>query len=408
MSAFLLGVSAAILGNFLIGAGQTLQKYALNRLAVVLDGDGGGTGRRSSKVFKSTISSSSSSSSTATGATTASTALKRSISTSALASPKSGGGSRFYDRRWLLGFLMCYSGEIGGNWIALSLVSAAVVTPIGILSVLINALLASIYLGETLNQRAKTGYALISFGVLILLFASPKSSANLGSTIPEVLETLSSPLFISSIFIILAGIGYFSFKLFVNREKLLFNFVICQSLFATLSVLFSKTLSFLLRVMASSPSSSSSSAMDKELDQPADAVVGPEISPELRRSSSSSYSSSSGAAPISLILFAVVTCLVGTEFFKQQALGRFPVSKVIPLAYAIFSLCAALSNVIVFREITEFSGFFFFIISFIPGMGIIFLGITMVQQDLHSGIEESSSSSSNSGSTPPIAFAKRS
>jgi uncharacterized membrane protein len=59
------------------------------------------------------------------------------------------------------------AGEICGNWLALSLASAAVVTPMGIMSVVVNAVLAQRFLGEVVGREKRRGYYAIMVRPLI-------------------------------------------------------------------------------------------------------------------------------------------------------------------------------------------------------------------------------------------------
>ncbi len=125
------GLAAALLGNVLIGAGQTLQKYALNRLS------------RDRPVKPPLLP----------------TGRSRGLRRTPIDTHKhSSGRPRYTDNAWLAGILLNYIGEICGNWLALSLASAAVVTPMGIMSVVVNAVLAQKFLGEVVGRDKRRGY----------------------------------------------------------------------------------------------------------------------------------------------------------------------------------------------------------------------------------------------------------
>ena len=57
--------------------------------------------------------------------------------------------ARIKDPLWIFGIALTYFGEIFGNWFALSYISPAIVTPLGIFSVILAAALSSMYV--TLN-----------------------------------------------------------------------------------------------------------------------------------------------------------------------------------------------------------------------------------------------------------------
>lgn len=103
---FLLGICAALLGNLLIGLGQALQKRA---------------------VHQDPLTSNTSTQSSSAG------------------------------HLWLLGIVLCYAGELGGNWLAMAHVSAAVVAPLGLVSVVVCAVLAERWVGENVGRRQWVG-----------------------------------------------------------------------------------------------------------------------------------------------------------------------------------------------------------------------------------------------------------
>lgn len=81
------------------------------------------------------------------------------------------------------------------------------------------------------------------------------------------------------------------------------------------------------------------------------------------------------------LIFIILICAVSAEYFKQQALSRFQVSKVAPLAYSLFSSISVLSNVVLFKEVDGFLGFLVFTVVFALGMLVVVFGIQMVQND---------------------------
>ncbi|RUS25216.1 hypothetical protein BC938DRAFT_472472 [Jimgerdemannia flammicorona] len=83
--------------------------------------------------------------------------------------------SRFQDKLWWTGFALTFAGEAFGNWVALSMISASTVTPLGIVGVMVNAFLARDLLGETVTRRQREGYVWILAGVGILLWATAQS-----------------------------------------------------------------------------------------------------------------------------------------------------------------------------------------------------------------------------------------
>ncbi|CAO3664184.1 unnamed protein product [Umbelopsis vinacea] len=158
-----LGIAFAFVGNVVIGLGNVLQKYALARAAKPPDRPGLQLPKSATQdgrlnflqtaklVFVSCLDS-----------------LLHSGYTGDPTKPY----SRFRDRLWWIGFLATYAGEAGGNWVALSVASPSVVTPLGIVGVIANILFANLLLGEQINKRHRIGYGWIVGGVFFLLWAS--------------------------------------------------------------------------------------------------------------------------------------------------------------------------------------------------------------------------------------------
>jgi drug/metabolite transporter (DMT)-like permease len=141
-----LGIACAFVGNAVIGLGNVLQKYALARATKPPD-------RPGLHLPKSVDE-------TQTPVQQLKLAMARRID-SFLRSGYSGDPtkaySRFRDRLWWTGFLATYAGEVGGNWVALSVASPTVVTPLGIVGVIANIIFANLLLGEQVSKRHRVG-----------------------------------------------------------------------------------------------------------------------------------------------------------------------------------------------------------------------------------------------------------
>src|SRR6266498_2157788 len=149
---FFWGLIAALAGNSIIGLGNCLQKYAITR----------GEARSPNTKFVSSN--------------------QNDIHSQPLLptiSPAPVSYSRFKDRTWFIGISLVYLGELCGNWIALSLIPASVVTPLGILGVVINAILAKFLLDEQISFRQTKGYIWILSGVLATILFSATTTDNI-------------------------------------------------------------------------------------------------------------------------------------------------------------------------------------------------------------------------------------
>lgn len=140
------GIAFAFVGNAVIGLGNVVQKYALARVTKPPD-------RPGLHLPKSVDE-------TQTLVQRLKLAIARRIDT-LLRSGYSGDPtkpySRFRDRLWWTGFLATYAGEVGGNWVALSVASPTVVTPLGIVGVIANIIFANLLLGEQVSKKHSVG-----------------------------------------------------------------------------------------------------------------------------------------------------------------------------------------------------------------------------------------------------------
>ncbi|KAJ1677061.1 hypothetical protein EV182_006959, partial [Spiromyces aspiralis] len=200
---FAIGLSAAVLGNIVIGAGQCLQKYALYKIEREYEArltapqpyhartiaSGGYSlqtmgGSSDGERVHGTVTRRPNAHAADTGSDIAAI-----IEDSGLRSPYSavtppsitlaveGPRPRYKSPLWLLGIGMNYTGEAFGNSMALSYLSAAVVAPLSIIAVLVNLLLAASFLGEHITPKQRYGCLWVVAGVLTILAAAPRSSA---------------------------------------------------------------------------------------------------------------------------------------------------------------------------------------------------------------------------------------
>ncbi|KAJ3087547.1 hypothetical protein HK102_010816 [Quaeritorhiza haematococci] len=345
---FIIGLLAALLGSCIIGVGQTIQKYALNRL----QGDAGSGGRLPSPSPK----------------------VKRKGKRSTSPAQRS---SRFKDPFWLLGMFLTFLGEM-----------FAIVMPLGIVAVVVNAILAERYLGEVIRN----GYLLIGIGVLCILSAAPKGEANIGSTVAEVLKNCTSPGFVVGLSALCIFQTFLIYQLLVNRrETELWLYVVVASLFGAVTVICGKMISVLARLGVSKiqnvAAASASATAVASTALPVLAKAGAEATASALDQNLSTLQPLQSApsvpivSPIAILVVMIVGAVFGAEFFKQKALERFPTSRFGPLAYAGFNICGVLTSVLLFREIPNYLGIMKFFTIFIASMGAIFAGIRLIHSE---------------------------
>ncbi|KAK5669955.1 hypothetical protein BDV3_004061 [Batrachochytrium dendrobatidis] len=359
---FLGGLAAAVVGSVCIGSGQTLQKYALNRIAQQHLPTQTATmqKRHGNPIYAGTT-----------------------------------GFERFSDRLWLIGISLSYFGELG-NWAALSLASAAVVTPLGIVSVLTNVFLAQYFLEEHITNRQRRGYMFVLAGVFGILIVAPKGESSLGSSISEILSSCARPGMVNSFTFLFIAIVLLIYQIFVNQVHKITLYVAVCSLFGTLTITSAKILSLLMRLPPTKTFVSkanetmwlsNTSTMDFDTTLPHTPLLGSEKIPlvgllEQKDFEKTLKSNSLVIATAYLALTLIIVMSIGgQEFFKQQALGRFPVSRFQPMLYAGFNGCVVLSSVLLFGETESGLQTFLFIVSFGICMSAIVMGISIVQKD---------------------------
>ncbi|KAI9101755.1 magnesium transporter [Phlyctochytrium arcticum] len=272
---------------------------------------------------------------------------------------------RIKDKRWVLGLLLSYLGEGCGNWLALSFVSAAIVTPLGITSVVMNAFLAQKFLGEKVGERQRMGYALVALGILIILWNAPHP-ANLAdrsdlSTFQLLQECCGTRAFSNGIFILVGLVlllGAFLKAAKISRHHsmrsrdLYFLAAEC-SLLGAITVTCGKVLSIIARSRATSEAGALEST-----DPAAPSAEG---------------------FILGIIVLSVLST-VAAEFYRQTALTRFPVSTFQPVLFAGFNLCAVLSNILLFQEIPETLPLVRFMFFFLSAMVLVVSGLRIAQQ----------------------------
>ncbi|KAJ1898284.1 hypothetical protein LPJ66_002852 [Kickxella alabastrina] len=377
MSNYLVGLSAAILGNVVIGTGQCMQKYGLNRLqrewdtrrAFQMEGSSnsaaaypgaanpaGSNHSLSSSMYSSAVDIRSRSSSTA--AASQQPLLHLGASSKRAVGPR----PRYTSKAWCLGLLMNYAGEIFGNSLALSYLSASVVAPLGIISVIVNLILAERFLGERITANQRFGFMVIMAGVGCILLVAPRKSAaeNAMQFVDAVANSGVLGLF-GIVYVVQAAL----ITAIRKGHQSLFAYVLVASLFGTLNVMASKMLTMFVRLRLAFGG----------IANPADIA----------------FYGATGAAEAKPLVFAftgpqilAAVCLalsiVGQESFRQQALGRYPVMEFQPVFFATFNVVATLAGLLLFRELDGWAHAAVFFSVFFAGIALIVYGSRFLQR----------------------------
>ncbi|KAF9108835.1 hypothetical protein BGX29_005746 [Mortierella sp. GBA35] len=135
---------------------------------------------------------------------------------------------------WWTGMLMMVVGEVC-NFVAYAFVQPILVTPLGALSVVICAILSSIFLRERLNLQGKVGCAQCIVGATIIVFHAPEQASV--KTIQEFKHLMIQPVFLSWMALIIIASLVLVFKAGPKwgKEHMMVYIGVC-SLIGSLSV----------------------------------------------------------------------------------------------------------------------------------------------------------------------------
>lgn len=139
------------------------------------------------------------------------------------------------DWLWWLGLILMTVGELA-NFAAYAFIPATLVAPLGALSVLVTACLASVFLDERLNLVGKLSCLFCLLGSTIVVLHTPKETAVV--SINQLGELLAQPAFVVFLLLMLLGsiILIFFFGPRHGKSNVLV-FVLVSSLIGSLSVM---------------------------------------------------------------------------------------------------------------------------------------------------------------------------
>ncbi|XP_015676058.1 magnesium transporter NIPA2 isoform X1 [Protobothrops mucrosquamatus] len=226
---------------------------------------------------------------------------------------RAGLGGHAYLREWLWwgGLISMGIGE-AANFAAYAFAPATLVTPLGALSVLVSAVLASYFLNEQLNIHGKIGCLLCILGSTVIVIHAPQEETV--ASLDSMLEKLKDPGFIvfatcmvtsSVLLIFVAGPRY-------GQRNVLVYILICSSI-GSLSVACVKGLGIALKELFAGK------AAWKE--------------------------------PLGWMLFiSLVVCVSIQINYLNKALDIFNTSVVTPIYYVLFTTAVMTCSAILFKE----------------------------------------------------------
>ncbi|KAJ1912085.1 hypothetical protein IWQ60_009763 [Tieghemiomyces parasiticus] len=99
----------------------------------------------------------------------------------------------FRNYLWWTGMILLGLGELA-NFAAYSFAPAVLVTPLGALSVIVGAILASVFLGEKITPTGKAGCALCLLGSIVIIIHAPEDGAI--DSVDQIFDLVLRPWFL--------------------------------------------------------------------------------------------------------------------------------------------------------------------------------------------------------------------
>lgn len=229
---------------------------------------------------------------------------------------RAGEGGHAYLKEWMwwAGLISMGLGE-AANFIAYAFAPATLVTPLGALSVLVSAILASYLLNEKLNSLGKIGCVLAILGSTNIVIHAPQKEEV--DSLDEMGEKLRDPLFLSYALIILAISLFLIFYMAPRRgtSNMLIYIAIC-SLLGSFSVSCVKGVGLVFREF----------------------FAGTNVF----------------VKPLTYILIIGLVATVSTQInYLNKALDIFNTSMVTPIYYVLFTTAVLACSAILFKEWRE-------------------------------------------------------
>lgn len=249
---------------------------------------------------------------------------------------------------WIIGTTMMAIGEIA-NFAAYTFAPAILVTPLGALSVIIGAVLASIFLREKLGVLGKLGCAICLLGSIIIVLHAPQDKEI--TTVDEILRYAERPGFLSYLFIVSVFTVFMIIKIapkFGSKHPMVY-ISICSGV-GSITVCAIKAFGIALKLTLSG---------NNQFSHP------------------STY----------IFILTVVVCILTQMNYFNKALAQFDTSIVNPLYYVAFTTATLCASFILFGGFNTASTVD--VISLLSGFLIIFSGVYLLDISRHNPETES-------------------
>ncbi|XP_053612913.1 magnesium transporter NIPA2 [Plodia interpunctella] len=239
-------------------------------------------------------------------------ALKKHVSSGNVRA-SAGGYAYLKQWMWWMGLVTMGVGE-GANLLAYAFAPAALVTPLGALSVLVSAVLSSKFLDEKLNFVGKIACFLCIIGSVIIVLHSPKSEEI--KTFQELTQKLTDYIFATyvSIIVLMSLIIKVLFVPRFGNSNILVYLFMCSAI-GSLTVAFCKAVALGIK----------------------ESIVGKNLN------NISNYL-------FWLILVSCIVCIMVQMNYLNKSLDIFNTSIVTPVYYVMFTVLVIIASGILFRE----------------------------------------------------------
>ena len=243
---------------------------------------------------------------------------------------------------WLVGTTMMAIGEIA-NFAAYTFAPPILVTPLGALSVIIGAVLASVFLREKLGVLGKLGCAICLLGSIIIVLHAPQDKEI--TTVDEILAYAERPAFLFYLLLVGSFSIFMIFRIapkFGTKHPMIY-ISICSAV-GSVSVCAIKAFGIALKLTMSG---------NNQFSHP------------------STY----------VFIITVVVCILTQMNYFNKALAQFDTSIVNPLYYVTFTTATLCASFILFGGFNTASTVD--VISLLSGFLIIFSGVYLLDISRH-------------------------
>jgi magnesium transporter len=251
-----------------------------------------------------------------------------------------------------------------GNFLAYAFATAAVVSPLGAVSVISNAFISSLWLGEPFRLRDILGLLFAITGSISVLLNAPQPPENQFTTIPELYTEITRPFVVTFVFLDLLVVLFLIYVVprHVAERNVIIYVLVC-SLLGSITVMCTKAISTALRITVEQH--------DNQFKH--------------------------GFLYV-LIAIAVASAVTQVKYLNE-AMINFGTSEVVPIYYVFFTLSAVGGGLVLYQEwaTSSFTQGLYFTI----GAFSTFIGVYIISEKKNSGSNMNMINSNNSAGIDP-------